>query len=100
MNKILKLALVPTVAFAFIGCQAPCIFCSVPDDVVKSTTGSIGNLRLVEKELVDPIKDEAQKKLWKGRMAAFIAEARSLDAYAKQDKEFSYDKALKEERSK
>jgi hypothetical protein len=95
MKKFL-IILVLTLAVA--GCQAPCIFCSIPDSVVKSTDEHIGDLRTTEKELVDAIPDEAKKKLWKGRFAAMIAEARSLEAYAKQDKSFNYEEALAEER--
>ena len=93
-----KLILVLILALAVAGCRAPCIWCSIPEDIQKSTEGNVSNLRLVEKELIDPLADEAAKKLWKGRIAAFIAEARALDAYAKQDDEFDYDKALAEER--
>jgi hypothetical protein len=84
-------------AIILAGCQAPCLICSTPDEVVTSMEGQVGNLRSIEGALVDKLEDEDVKKIWKGRLAAFIAESRGTLAWAKKE-DFDLKKVLEEER--
>jgi hypothetical protein len=79
------------------GCQSPCLLCSPPDAVVASMKGQVGNLRVIEKELVDQLEDAKLKELWKLRMAAFITESRGTLAWATRE-DFDARSVLEEER--
>lgn len=79
-----------------VGCQAPCLLCKTPEPVLASLQGQVENLRIIEKDLVDGIENEDLKKIWKGRLAAFITEARSTSAWAAKE-EFDLKAVLEEE---
>ena len=79
------------------GCQSPCFLCSTPDAVVVSLKGQVENLRIIEKEIVDPMPAGAEKNKWKTQLAAFITESRGTLAWATRE-DFDAKAALEEER--
>lgn len=90
-------ALLPVMLILLAGCQAPCLFCSTPEPVLESMQGQVGNLRIIEADLVDGLADPELKEIWKNRLAAFIAESRATLAWAKEE-DFDLQAALEEER--
>ena len=79
------------------GCQSPCLLCSTPEAVVISLKGNVENLRIIEKEIVDPMPAGAEHDKWKTRLAAFITESRGILAWATRE-DFDVKKVLEEER--
>jgi hypothetical protein len=59
--------------------------------------GQVGNLRIIEGDLIDGLENEELKAIWKNRLAAFITESRGTLAWAKKE-DFDTAVVLEEER--
>jgi len=70
---------------------------TVPDNMVKAISGNTESLRVVKKELVQPMPAGENKTVWEKRLAAYITRSRSLQAWANGKDDFDTAAAFEEE---